>query len=45
MSCTDGGTGRRAKERKTLRNVAQDRGERANGDGLLFLGRDRAGGG
>ena len=33
------------KEGKTERNMAQESGERANGDGLLFLSRDGAGGG
>ena len=32
------------KERKTDRNVAEDSGERVNDNGLLFLGRVRAGG-
>ena len=43
-SCTDVGSGRKMQERKTYRNMAQDSEERANDDGLLFLGGDRAGG-
>ena len=43
-SCTDVGTGGKMPERKTYRNMAQDSEERANDDGLLFLGGDRAGG-
>ena len=44
-SYTDMGTGRKMPERKIYRNIAQDSGERANDDGLLFLGRDSVGGG
>ena len=43
-SYTDVNTGKKMQERQTYRNRAQDSGERVNDDGLMFLGRGRAGG-